>query len=238
MAQSAESNPAPGSDLQVSVPDVVRFVRQLAHDLRNDLNAAELQSAYLIEIAENDEIKEEVKRLRGMIAQVGVHLQGVTASLSQTKLTPISYSAGEFVEDLRQKLSVDYPDQSAKVEWNVAAGNSTLQIDPQFLLPAVTELFANAFRHEPGDGVISVETHPENDRFILTIREPKRTFSRSTDDWGREPFRTVGQGHYGLGLHRARTILEAHEGQLSARYDPAASSLVTTVSLPATPAGS
>jgi K+-sensing histidine kinase KdpD len=238
MAQSAESNPAPGSDLQVSVPDVVRFVRQLAHDLRNDLNAAELQSAYLIEIAENDEIKEEVKRLRGMIAQVGVHLQGVTASLSQTKLTPISYSAGEFVEDLRQKLSVDYPDQSAKVEWNVAAGNSTLQIDPQFLLPAVTELFANAFRHEPSDGVISVETHPENDRFVLTIREPKRTFSRSTDDWGREPFRTVGQGHYGLGLHRARTILEAHEGQLSARYDPAASSLVTTVSLPATPAGS
>jgi two-component system sensor histidine kinase ResE len=238
MAQSAESNPAPGSDLQVSVPDVVRFVRQLAHDLRNDLNAAELQSAYLIEIAENDEIKEEVKRLRGMIAQVGVHLQGVTASLSQTKLTPISYSAGEFVEDLRQKLSVDYPDQSAKVEWNVAAGNSTLQIDPQFLLPAVTELFANAFRHEPADGVISVETHPENDRFILTIREPKRTFSRSTDDWGREPFRTVGQGHYGLGLHRARTILEAHEGQLSARYDPAASSLVTTVSLPATPASS
>jgi K+-sensing histidine kinase KdpD len=236
MAESAESNPAPGSDIHVSMPDVVRFVRQLAHDLRNDLNAAELQSAYLIEIAENDEVKEEVKRLRGMIAQLGRHLQGVTASLSQARLAPISYSAGEFVEDLRQKLSVDYPGQSAKVEWTVAAGNLTLQIDPQFLLPAVTELFGNAFRHEPADGVISAEARAENDRFILSLREPKRSFQRSTENWGREPFRTIGQGHYGLGLYRTRTVVEAHHGQLTAGYDPATSSLVSTISLPVSPA--
>jgi K+-sensing histidine kinase KdpD len=233
MAESAESNQAPGSDIQVAMPDVVRFVRQLAHDLRNDLNAAELQSAYLIEIAENDEVKEEVKRLRGMIAQLGRHLQGVTASLSQSKLTPISYHAGEFVEDLRQKLSVDYPDQSAKIEWTVTAGNWNLQVDPQFLLPAVTELFANAFRHDSADGVISAEARAENDRFILSIREPKRGFQRSTENWGREPFRTIGQGHYGLGLHRTRSVVEAHQGQLTARYDPATSSLVSTISLPA-----
>ena len=70
---------------------------QLADDLRNDLNAAELQSAYLIEIAENDEVKEEVKRLRGMISQFGLHLQSVTAALSPAKLTTISYKSGEFV---------------------------------------------------------------------------------------------------------------------------------------------
>src|SRR5205085_3517288 len=37
-----------------SVPwdDVVRFVRQLSHDLRNDLNALELQSAYIAELTQ------------------------------------------------------------------------------------------------------------------------------------------------------------------------------------------
>jgi K+-sensing histidine kinase KdpD len=238
MPESAESKPTPAADIQVSMLDVVRFVRQLAHDLRNDLNAAELQSAYLIEIAENDEVKEEVKRLRGMISQLGLNLQRVTAALSPAKLTTISYKIGEFVEDLRQKLTVEYPDQSGKVEWKVAGENEVLQIDPQFLLPAVTELFANAFRHERAEGVIAVKAGAEDGHFILAISEPKRGFERSTETWGREPFRTVGQGRYGLGLHRTRAIIEAHHGQLSVRYDPTASSLISTVSLPTEQAGS
>lgn len=236
MVEPTESNPAPKSDLQVSMPDVVRFVRQLAHDLRNDLNAAELQSAYLAEIAENQEIKGEIQRLRAMIAEVGLNLQNVTAALGHPKLTLISYDTGDFLEDFRLKLAATYPDKAAKVEWNVTPGKGTLQIDPQLLLPAIMELFENAFREEPGAGAISVEARMQNDGFILLLREPKRGFARSTDNWGREPFRTVGQGHYGLGLHRTRAIVEGHRGQLNAHYDPATSSLITTVSLPATPA--
>jgi K+-sensing histidine kinase KdpD len=216
--------------------DVVRFVRQLAHDLRNDLNAAELQSAYLAEIAENQEVKAEIQRLRGMIAEVGLNLQNVTAALGQPKLAPISYDSGEFLEDLRLKLTATYPDKTGKVEWKVDPGKGTLEIDPQLLLPAIMELFENAFRDEPGAGMISVETSMQNDRFILVLHEPKRGFERSTENWGREPFRTVSQGHYGLGLHRTRAIVEGHGGQLKAHYDPATSSLITTVSLPAAPA--
>ena len=42
----------------------MRFVRQLTHDLRNDLNAIELQSAYTAELEQNDELKSEIKLLR------------------------------------------------------------------------------------------------------------------------------------------------------------------------------
>ena len=111
-------------------------------------------------------------------------------------------------------------------------GGATLQIDPQSLQPALIELFANAFRHDRAEGLISVGARIDEDRFFLTIREPKRNFGRSTDKWGREPLGSVGQGHYGLGLHRSRTIIEAHRGQLNARYDSPAASLITTVVLP------
>ena len=232
MGESTESNPSLNSDIRVSMPDVVKFVRQLAHDLRNDLNAAELQSAYLAEITENPEMKDEIQRLRAMIAVVGSNLQKVTATLGQPRLSSMTYDAGDFVEDLRLKLAAAHPDQAAKVEWKGAAGNAALEIDPQLLLPAILELFENAFRHEPGDGIISVDVRMENDGFVLTIHEPKIGFAHSTEKWGREPFRSVGQGHYGLGLHRTRAILEAHGGQLQAHYDPTSLSLVTTVSLP------
>ena len=217
------------------MPDVVKFVRQLAHDLRNDLNAAELQSAYLIEIAENGELKDEIKRLRGMIAEVGTNLQKITVALGQPRLTEMPYSARDFTEDLRQKLSTDYPQESAKVEWDVDVGDAELQIDPQLLLPALLELFANAFRHG-ADGVISVKARTENEDFVFTLHEPKPHFERSTENWGREPLRSVTQGHYGLGLHRTRGIIEAHGGELQARYDKESSFLITTVTVPASPA--
>lgn len=217
------------------MPDVVKFVRQLAHDLRNDLNAAELQSAYLIEIAEAGELKEEIKRLRGMISHVGANLQSVTVALGQPRLTEMPYSAKDFVDDLRQKLESDYPSESAKVKWEVQAGEAGLQIDPQLLLPALLELFSNAFRHGPAEGAISVTARTENGRFIFSLREPKRNFALSTENWGREPLRSVSQGHYGLGLHRTRSIVAAHGGELQARFEPDTSFLVTTVTLPVAP---
>lgn len=218
------------------MPDVVKFVRQLAHDLRNDLNAAELQSAYLIEIAEAGEVKDEIKRLRGMISQVGANLQSLTVALGQGRLTDMLYSAKDFVDDLRQKLETDYPAESGNVKWDVQAGETELQIDPQLLLPALIELFSNAFRHGPANGPISVKARTENGRFVFSLHEPKQSFERSTENWGREPLRSVSQGHYGLGLHRMRSIIEAHGGELKARYEQDTSSLVTTVTLPVAPA--
>ena len=220
------------------MPDVAKFVRQLGHDLRNHLNAAELQSACIAEIAQDPELKEEIKHLRAMISEMGASLHRVTSALSTAKLTLMPYGAADFVEDLRQKLATDYPDESAKLEWSAQIGDATLQIDPQSMQPALMELFANAFRHDRSEGVITVEARIEGDRFVCTIHEPKRNFEHSTNNWGREPLRSVGQGHYGLGLHRSRAIIEAHRGQLNARYDSPASSLITTVALPlAKPAG-
>ena len=63
------------------MPDVVKFLRQLGHDLRNHLNAAELQSAYLAELAEDPELKEEIKRLRAMISEMGASLERLTSVL-------------------------------------------------------------------------------------------------------------------------------------------------------------
>ena len=104
MATPAESNSTPNPDPQVSLPDVVKFVRQLAHDLRNHLNAAELQSAYLAEIANEPELKEEIKRLRAMVSEVGANLQRLTAALSQPRLTEMPYSAADLMGDLQAKI--------------------------------------------------------------------------------------------------------------------------------------
>ena len=92
-------------------------------------------------------------------------------------MTLMPYGAADFVDDLRQKLALDCPDESTKIAWDVQAGDAYLQIDPQSLQTALVELFSNAFRHDRAEGDISFEVRLENDRFVFTIREPKRSFN-------------------------------------------------------------
>ena len=229
----AEPSPEDPSD-SLSVPwlDVVRFIRQLGHDLRNHLNAIELQSAYVSELEGDPKLRGELNRLREMISGLTSILQKVSVGLGEVKPSLISYQASDFVEDLRKKIAQKFPNEKSEINWGVQPGNAVLNVDPQLLQEAIIELFANAFCHERGKGALAAEVKIDKDRFLFTLQEPKSRFELSTKNWGREPLRKVSHGHYGLGLNRVRTIVEAHGGELHAQYDPKSSALVTALILP------
>ena len=229
----AEPSPKERSD-SLSVPwvDAVRFIRQLSHDLRNHLNAIQLQSAYISELEGDAKLTGEVNRLREMIAGLTSSLQKVSGRLGEVKPDLISYRASDFVEDLRKKIAQEFPNKGPEISWDVQLGDAALDIDPQLLQEAIVELFANAFRHDPGEGALTAEVRIDKNRFLFTLREPKIRFELSTENWGREPLRKVSHGHYGLGLNRVRTIVEAHGGEIHAQYDPKTSTLVTALILP------
>jgi K+-sensing histidine kinase KdpD len=221
------------SDLTVSWDNIVSFVRQLSHDLRNDLNAAELQAAFIGELAsDNAELKGEVKRLREMIAKFATTLQRLSSALAQVSPTKMPYRVSDFVEDLRAKVSKDFSAESGAVKWEGQTGDAMFEVDPQLLLQAFLEVFTNAFQHERGEGAISALAKIDKGRFVFTLREPKTGFQSPTENWGREPLGKTRQGHYGLGLNRVRAILEAHGGDLRAQYDAKAAELITMITLP------
>ena len=222
-----------GNSLSVPWSDTVRFIRQLGHDLRNHLNAIELQSAYINELNGDEELKNEIKRLRKMISGLTSALQKLSIGLGDIKPDLISYRVSDFVEDLRKKIAHEFANNSDEIAWDVEAGGAALNIDPEFLQQAFIELFANAFRHGRGEGALIAEVRIKKNRFLFTLREPKKRFELSTANWGREPLRKISQGHYGLGLNRVRAILEAHSGKMDAQYDSNGSMLVTTLTLPA-----
>jgi signal transduction histidine kinase len=216
----------------VSWNDAIRFISQLSHDLRNDLNAIELQSAYIGELEKNEEIQGEIKHLREMVSGMASTLQQLSRAVGDVKPTLISYRATDFVEDLRSKIGNDFPKQNTEINWEIQPGNAMLNVDPQLLQEVFTELFANAFRHDRGKGSLMAKAKIDDNRFLFTLHEPKDRFELPTQNWGREPIRKITQRHYGLGLNRIRVIVEAHGGKLHAQYDPNVSALITTVTLP------
>ena len=218
--------------LNVPWIDTVRFVQQLSHDLRNHLNAIELESAYISELDANPELKGEIKRLREMISGLTAILQNLSRGVAEVKPDLIPYRASDLVEDLRKKVGHEFPNESSEIAWETETGDAMLNVDPQLLTQAFSEVFTNAFQHDRGKGALVATAGVDGKRFVFTFREPKARFELSTENWGREPFRKVTRGHYGLGLNRLRVIMEAHGGEMHAEYDPKGSTLLTTLSLP------
>jgi K+-sensing histidine kinase KdpD len=207
------------------------FIRQLSHDLRNDLNAIELQSTYISELEKTEELKGEIKRLRQMVSSMASTLQRLSRAVGEIAPNPIPYRASDFIEDLRSHIQHDSPKESAEITWDVKLGDAMLDIDPQLLQEVFSELITNAFLHDRGKGPIMAAAKIADARFLLTFQEPKSRFDSPTQNWGREPLRKITQRHYGLGLNRARVIVEAHGGKLHAQYDPNVSALITTITL-------
>jgi len=227
---------APSEDrtesLKVAWSNVVRFIRQLSHDLRNHLNAIELQSAYISELEQEGELRTEMKRLHDMVARLTSTLQSLSKAVGDVKPNLIPYRSADLVEDLRKKIDHDFSGERAAISWNIQVGDATLNVDPQLLQEALTELFANAFRHNRDKNTLVVNAKMDKNRLLFTLQEPKTRFDLPTESWAREPLRKVSQGHYGLGLNRVRAIVEAHGGEIYAQYDANASALTTTLVLP------
>ena len=212
--------------------DTVRLIRQLSHDLRNDLNAIELQAAYISELTENQELTTEINRLRGIVTGLNSTLERLSRAVGDVHPNMISYPAVEFLTDMRKQIERNFPEKNHEITWDVQLQDRMLNVDPQLLQEVFVELFANAFQHDRDKGSVVAKATINDGQFVFSVHEPKASFSSDTKNWGREPLRNIRQRHYGLGLNRVRAIIEAHNGELQAQYDPKAATLVSTVELP------
>ena len=239
MAAAASPTPsAPDSVRTLSVPwaRIEQFVGQFTHDVRNGLNALELQLTLLGEISANAEVIAEVKAIRNTLMDVTRQLQLVKAFTGPILPHLLSYPAKDFFEDLRDRFGRLHPDAAGKVAWKIATGDVALEVDPELSLSALLELLANAIHFGGESPAISLLAEaPAAGGITVTLREShSQPPAVAAGDWGRTPLLTTRRGAYGLGLFRVRRIIEAQGGTLRADYSAANNVLTTMISLPAT----
>lgn len=207
----------------------VGFVRQLTHDLRNQLNAAELQGALVGELVDR-ELKPEVLRWRELVSHLGGTLQRLSVAVTPPQPTRFPYKAKDLMCDLQAKVAREFPQHSQRVNWQISLNGAVLDIDPGLIGWAAVELFDNAFRHNGSETEIAAHGRESQGSFIFALHEPKSEEVDPTE-W-HEPLRAMKHGHYGLGLRRARAIVSAHGGEMTSEWNPSSSTLTTRIILP------
>jgi signal transduction histidine kinase len=207
-------------------------MRQLTHDLGNDLGALDLQAAYLAELVGSSQERSEMARLRSLVGSVSKQLQSVTALLNLPQLYLQRRRVLDCLEGFRGDFALRSPRESSRLSWDMALGAQSFAVDPELLGLALGELCRNACEFHQPDSPVNVCARAESGMLIWELHQLTPQVSGSPDSWGVAPFQPARRGHYGLGLFYARRVVIAHGGQLQFLRDSGSDSLVTRVMLP------
>ena len=138
----------------------------------------------------------------------------------------------QIIHDVHQKMTKTYGD---KPEFN---GHYSVDLplvwaDSEELAEAILQLFDNAYRFTPADGMITVSTSVENDQVYLKISDTGPGISAEQLPHIFETFWRQDQAHttpgFGLGLPIAKKIIEKFGGSIAVESEGAKGSTFSVV---------
>jgi signal transduction histidine kinase len=223
---SFENGPA------VPLPRLVNFVRQVTHDVRNGLNAIDLEAAFIAEIAGDGELGEEVSKLRRMVTHVTRDMQDLSAHFAELRPVLMRYPVEEFLQGLKEAVAEEFETQSKRIVWEMKLANEEMDMDYTLLTKALLELTRNAIYFREGDQAIHFTAWSDEGDAVFEVRQSRAQPVIGAEQWGREPLTSSRRGGYGLGLFYVRRILDTLGGELDAGYDAATGELRVRVILP------
>ncbi len=224
--------PQQPDDPNPSIPldRVSRFVRQLTHDVRNGLSAIDLEAAFIAELVSDPEASEEIRKLRGMVASNAKMLRELSQNFQPITLHEMPWMAATFFDELHARLAKQFSGEN-RLEVESRLGPEQAEIDLEQMVVAMTAIVTNAFQLRQDGEPLRLSGKIEEGNFVMELREPKTVLNGiPPEEWGLEPLNGSRPGGYGLGLYRARRIIEAHGGMVERRHE--GGELITRVVLP------
>ena len=214
------------SDPEISWPRLAAFVRQHTHDVRNGLNALDLETALLQELATDDEGRASVARVRQQVRGLAEKLRAMSALFQEPQPCAAPLAARELLLIWREQN--DALAEPPVVEWIEEVGDAKVNVDAGMMATVFRELLANARSFREGEPAIA-SARREGEEIVFELCEPKPA-PVDTAAWGRRIFETTKRGGYGLGLWTAKRLTEAIGATLTRRNEEGA--LVTRIALP------
>jgi len=216
----------------VPLPRLVNFVRQVTHDVRNGLNAIDLQAALAVEIAGDGEVGEEIGKLRRMVCHVTQDMQDLSARFGEVRPVYMKYPVQELLLGLKEAVEEEFEAQAKRIVWEVKVGDEEMEMDYSLLLSVLIELTRNAIYFREGDQAIHFTAWNERENVVFEVRQPHAKPVTDGQEWGRAPLTSSRRGGYGLGLFYVRRILDTLGGELDPGYDAKSGELRVRLILP------
>lgn len=240
MGELAASFNKMSSDLARSSNARKQMTADIAHELRTPLSlilghAEAVHDGVLPPSRENFEIiREEALRLEQLVDDLRTLSLADAGELS---INPQEVAPQKLLNDLQATYFHIASQKDVKIQLDVASEIPMLNIDPGRMTQVLTNILDNALQHTPEGGQIILSARKVEAGVELSIRDSgpgvkgedaNRIFERF---YRTDAARHRDGGGSGLGLAIAKSIVQAHNGQIWAESAPG-QGLTVTIQLP------
>src|SRR5215212_1570222 len=220
------------SELSRSVNTRKQMTADIAHELRTPLSlilghAEAVHDGVLPPSRENFEIiRDEATRLEHLVNDLRILslADAGELSISLQKVAP-----QRLLEEVASLYQYQTLQKNVTLDLEIASPLSDIEVDPGRMTQVLTNILDNALRHTPEGGKIILSARESAEQIELTIQDTGPGLKKEDLDHIFDRFyrtdsarqREGGfQGGSGLGLAIARSIVQAHGGQLAAESEP------------------
>lgn len=228
------------AELSRSVNARKQMTADIAHELRTPLSlilghAEAVHDGVLPPTKENFEIiREEAARLEHLVEDLRTLSLADAGELS---IQPQPIEPDRLLREVTSLYQYQAQKKNISLELNIAPHLPSLEVDPGRMTQVLTNILDNALRHTPEGGRITLSAKQSGDRVELAVQDsgpglPKEETERIFERFYRaDASRRRDDGGSGLGLAIAKSIVQAHGGQVWAE-SAAGMGLKIVISLP------
>jgi len=217
-----------------------QFAAELAHEVRNPLNAISFQMALLKRI--RGEVPEDpcASEISGIVAVVEEEIKRLTRItrdfLTFTRQETLSVRACDLAALIQESLSFldnDFRQKGISVVFDIPGNSITGTLDPDRFKQVFLNLFTNAADAMDTGGTLGITLSASPDTVEIQVSDTGRGVPKALAQKIFDPFFSTKSLGTGLGLSICKNIVEAHGGTLS--LDIAGKQTIFKISLPVTP---
>jgi signal transduction histidine kinase len=191
-----------------------RVTAGVAHEIRNPLAAARLQGENGL-AGDEERCRAAIVEMLGQINRLDTLVAELLAMTQRVKPELVAVELRSFLEN---EVASYRPVASARgVTIAVLAEDAAVKLDPGIVGRILGNLLANAIRHAPEGGQVTVAGERSPTVLTITVEDTGNGVAADLKDRLFEPFVTGRAEGTGLGLAIARELADAHGGRLELR---------------------
>lgn len=206
------------------------FINNMTHELKTPISSIGLSSEMIMR-PETLRDPEKIQRYVGVIYKENKRLENQVERVlkiakldkSEIELTKEPFDLAEFFQELKDSFEFNQEERPVSVEINMNLKEHVIQVDPVHFMNVFYNLVDNAIKYCKRQPEITINIRNEKKHIVFEVSDNGIGIKRESLKMIFDKFYRVPTGNlhdvkgFGLGLYYVKTIVEKHDGTITAK---------------------